>query len=148
MDKDKQDLLKLQLETIADVVQSWIDWDKKRRDEEGIQTTPETHIMNPPYWPTHGTLTNWVQVLRGEPIERPIEHSDANVDDHPIAWTITHQNFCGLWAYRPKGRRRRYCATVLVDGQITETGMHEDYLDAALEARQLLLGEEKDATTT
>lgn len=51
------------LNVIQREVQSWIDWDKRQRDSEGLETTPDTHIMNPPKWPSHGQLQEWVKAL-------------------------------------------------------------------------------------
>ncbi len=53
----------LQLTMIAAVAQSWINHDKAQRDKEGLATTPDTHIMCPPRWPSHGMLANWVAAL-------------------------------------------------------------------------------------
>lgn len=49
---------------IADIIQSWIDWDLNQRSKESLITDEGTHIMTVPNWPTHGQLTNWVKVLR------------------------------------------------------------------------------------
>ena len=53
------------LQEIAIQVQSWLDWSKKDRAEEGLSTKDETHLiaLPVPYWPSHGQLSQWVKVL-------------------------------------------------------------------------------------
>ena len=51
------------LETIASTIQSWIDYDKRTRDKEGLETTPDRHIMRVPHWPSHGMLETWVKTI-------------------------------------------------------------------------------------
>ena len=60
---DDLDALPVQLDTIAREVQSWIDWNRRERDAEGIETNEDTHVMRVPAWPSHGTLGNWVEAL-------------------------------------------------------------------------------------
>lgn len=58
----------IQTDTIARVVQSWLDWQKQSRKEEGLQIDDETHfICND--WPTHmsrGAFKEWVKVLSND----------------------------------------------------------------------------------
>ena len=54
------------LNTIANIIQGWLDWDENYRRQEGLNTEDGTHIMvlPVPVWPTHGALQNWVKALR------------------------------------------------------------------------------------
>lgn len=76
------------LETIALIVQSWIDFSKSERDAEGLEATDDTHIMRVPWWPTHGALTNWVKTLRqhsaalAQERERCARIADALASEH------------------------------------------------------------------
>lgn len=51
---------------IADQLQSWLDWDKRHREDEGLTTTRDTHIMSlpVPFWPNHGTMEHWIKTLQ------------------------------------------------------------------------------------
>lgn len=55
-----------QLEVIARIVESWIDWSANHWAAEGLTTEDGTAIMAlpVPVWPTHGQLSAWVEVLR------------------------------------------------------------------------------------
>jgi hypothetical protein len=58
-----------QLQAIGDNVAYWIKWVARQHEAEGLETTPDTHIMlpgenRPPYWPSVGQLTRWLTVLR------------------------------------------------------------------------------------
>lgn len=55
-----------------------------------------------------------------------------------ISNIIQDDRFCGVWAYRPQNKQRRYSATVIVDGKITETEMHDHWTAAVREAGELL----------
>ena len=59
--------------------------------------------------------------------------------DKPIADTIEHPRFCGLWTYRPYGGRRKFCATVIVDGVVNETEMFDEWRDALHAAGRVLV---------
>ncbi len=52
------------LQFIADVLQSWIDYDVKDREKEGLETMDDTKIRCFPKDPSHGVLKNWIKVLR------------------------------------------------------------------------------------
>lgn len=52
------------LDDIAGQLQRWIDFNKNDRDREGLETFPETYIISPPVWPTHGTIKVWVETLK------------------------------------------------------------------------------------
>lgn len=59
------------LQSIGDVVASWVRWVSRERDAEGLPTTPDTHIIlglegAPPVWPSIGQLTYWLQVIRDQ----------------------------------------------------------------------------------
>ena len=38
--------------------------------------------------------------------------------------------FIGLWTYRPHGRQRQFCASVMVDGEVRETEMYSTWSEA------------------
>lgn len=61
----EQDVTVIRLQTIAAIVQSWIDWSKEGRTIEGLTTEDGTAIMSlpVPIWPTHGSLAVWVETL-------------------------------------------------------------------------------------
>lgn len=57
------------LQAIGDCIAYWIKYETGTRSAEGLDTTPDTHIMlgydgAPPYWPSVGQLTRWLEVLR------------------------------------------------------------------------------------
>lgn len=56
---------RIQLDTMARVIQSWIDWDVKARAEGNLTTDDATHIMSlpVPVWPNHGQMKAWVATL-------------------------------------------------------------------------------------
>lgn len=53
------------LRFIGELVQQWIDWDTSERSRESLETDGDTAIMSlpVPYWPKHGQMTNWIDVL-------------------------------------------------------------------------------------
>lgn len=53
----------IKLDTMKRIFAHWAEWDKAARDREGIETTPDTYIMNPPTWPSHGQIAEWVKTL-------------------------------------------------------------------------------------
>ncbi len=59
---------------------------------------------------------------------------------------IRHDRFIGLWTYRPYGGTRRFCASVIVDGEVQETEMYNDWEDALRQAAGIL--ESTNETTT
>lgn len=63
-------LLQLQrqdkLNEIANILQYWLDHQKAQRDLLSITTSDLTHLIQPPSWPTRGTLKEWIKILRGE----------------------------------------------------------------------------------
>jgi len=46
--------------------------------------------------------------------------------------------FVGLWTYKPQGAKRKFCASVRVNGLVAETGMYDDWADALVGAREIL----------
>lgn len=48
--------------------------------------------------------------------------------------------FIGLWTYRPKGKKRQFCSSVMVNGEVQETGMYDEWTDALKEASEILEG--------
>ena len=54
------------LSIIASTIQSWIDWNIKQRNKEGLDTPPDTHVMQVPAWPSIDVLRNWVKILSTE----------------------------------------------------------------------------------
>jgi hypothetical protein len=68
----KADERERSLQAIGDVIEYWLKWVTRERDDEGLETTPDTHIMlanenAPPYWPSVGQLKRWLEVLRATP---------------------------------------------------------------------------------
>jgi len=53
----------LALRTISNCVGYWAEYDKYKRDKEGLPTTEDTHIISPTAWPSHGQIGNWVTAL-------------------------------------------------------------------------------------
>lgn len=49
----------------------WMEYDKKNRDAEGLETTDATHIMCPPTWPSYGMLKHWAAALGAATALRP-----------------------------------------------------------------------------
>jgi len=55
------------LQTISEVLESWIEWEKYKRNKHGDPPpNDETNIMSPPEWPSVGVLKRWIKVLRDE----------------------------------------------------------------------------------
>ncbi len=59
-------------------------------------------------------------------------------DKREISTIFNDPRFCGLWSYRPYGGRRRYCATITVDGLPTETELCDNWQDAVAAAGVIL----------
>ncbi len=55
-----------------------------------------------------------------------------------IAYVITHPRFCGLWSYKPQKQKRRYCCTVIINFQASETRMFDEWIDAVKEAGEMI----------
>lgn len=53
---------------------------------------------------------------------------------------FSHPRFIGLWTYRPRGKKRQFCSSVMVDGEVQETSMYDDWEDALVEASEILEG--------
>lgn len=53
------------LSVMRGVFQHWLDFEREKRAAEGVETTDETHIISPPYWPTHGQLKAFIATLDG-----------------------------------------------------------------------------------
>lgn len=51
---------------------------------------------------------------------------------------IDHPRFVGLWTYKPYGAERKFCASVMVNGLVAETGMYENWEDALIGAKEIL----------
>lgn len=51
------------LDTMRRIVAHWIKYDTEVRAQEGLTTGPETHLVAPPHWPSHGSLAAWVETL-------------------------------------------------------------------------------------
>ena len=58
------------LEGIAEVLRQWLEWNKGEREDEGLQTGDETHIvalpdglLPVPRWPTRGQLESWADTM-------------------------------------------------------------------------------------
>lgn len=47
-------------------------------------------------------------------------------------------HFVGLWTYRPHGKKRRFSASVMIDGEVQETSMCETWEGALVEAAEIL----------
>src|SRR5215510_5023272 len=57
--------LEMRLELLGDYFQWVCDWNKKKRDEENMTTDRHTAIICvPPHWPTHGTMSHWIETIR------------------------------------------------------------------------------------
>lgn len=64
------------LDAIRRQVARWASYDKESRERQGLVTSPDTHIVAPPVWPTHGQLANWVALfdrLLAMPTPNPAE---------------------------------------------------------------------------
>ena len=61
------------LQAIGDAVAYWLKYETGKRSAEGLETTADTHVwLNgydgaPPHWPSVGTLTRWLEVIRAVP---------------------------------------------------------------------------------
>lgn len=53
------------LTEIAAHIRSWLEWNKKDRDQEHLVTDDGTHIMALPVpsWPSRGALQEWIRVI-------------------------------------------------------------------------------------
>lgn len=84
---------------IAVEIQSWLDWQERCRRKEGLPVTDDTHLIVLPYWPTRGTLKNWIAeierltALRSEPAAGDVER---------VARAI-HDALGNGWAYQNYG---------------------------------------------
>src|SRR5262245_46666400 len=47
---------------IAKIVSWWLRYTRESREREGLETTPDTHVIMPT-WPTVGQLEHWVAAL-------------------------------------------------------------------------------------
>lgn len=61
---EKQITLGIQLDTIAGIIQSWINYAERRYRESGDEFTNDTAVMQLPMYPTVGQLRRWIEVLR------------------------------------------------------------------------------------
>lgn len=52
------------LDTMRRVVAHWVEYDTLIRAGEGLSTGPETYLVAPPHWPSHGALAAWVETLK------------------------------------------------------------------------------------
>jgi hypothetical protein len=51
------------LDAMARQIGQALDYDVAQRSQEGLETTPDTHLMSPPSWPSHGCLRYWIKAL-------------------------------------------------------------------------------------
>lgn len=49
---------------IADILQSWLDFEESKWKKEGKDMPEDGHLMAPPSWPTYSNIKNWIDVLR------------------------------------------------------------------------------------
>ncbi len=56
-----------------------------------------------------------------------------NLDD-----VISHPRFVGLWTYRPYGVKKQFCASVMVEGVVSETEMCGTWQEAVGQAGAIL----------
>ncbi len=51
---------------------------------------------------------------------------------------ISHPRFIGLWTYRPHGAKKQFCASVMVEGVVSETEMCKTWQEAVEQAGAIL----------
>lgn len=49
---------------IEGIIAHWLKYDREDRAREGLETTPDTHLMSPPTWPSHGQLEHWISAIQ------------------------------------------------------------------------------------
>lgn len=67
------------------------------------------------------------------------------MENNTITEIIEHPRFTGLWTYRPFGRKRKFCATVIVNGEPNETRMFIDWRDALKQAAEIIAETERES---
>lgn len=91
---------------IAVEIQSWLDWQERCRRKAGLPVTDDTHLIVLPYWPTRGTLKNWIAeierltALRSEPAAGDVERVARAIYDSMFA---PHER---CWGEDPRLRDR------------------------------------------
>ena len=60
---DSADRLRTGIQTIRHQIEEWISFDRGQRERQGLLTSPDNHIISPPFWPSHGQLGNWVALF-------------------------------------------------------------------------------------
>lgn len=66
------------LNEIALNLKSWLEHNRRERDQESLPTDDSTCIMCPPVWPTRGALKLWVETVeaaRDSMTYKPPSHS-------------------------------------------------------------------------
>jgi hypothetical protein len=53
---------------IANIARYWVKYTRESREREGLETTPDTHIMMPT-WPSIGQMEAWVKALSDGGVE-------------------------------------------------------------------------------
>lgn len=51
---------------------------------------------------------------------------------------LNHPRFIGLWTYKGYGAERKFCASVVINGLVAETGLYITWEDALLGAKEIL----------
>ena len=51
---------------------------------------------------------------------------------------INHPRFVGLWTYKPYGAKRKFCASVMANGAVTETRMYINWEQALIDATEII----------
>lgn len=60
---EELEVLRNRLDAIARQLDWWRDYDRAKRDKEGLETVHDTYIIAPPSWPSHGVLKVWSETL-------------------------------------------------------------------------------------
>lgn len=119
--------LALALGAIRLCVARWASYDKAERDRQGLSTPPDTHIVAPPVWPTHGQLAAWVDhldraeealsdagmLVGGEAVAALAVSADFEPQDTPdgfVEWTFAVRNSVPFGAGLYEIRHVRYLA--------------------------------------
>lgn len=55
--------IKIQLDAIRRQADYWVDFDVSARERQGLGSNDDTHIIAPPFWPSHGQLKAWSAAL-------------------------------------------------------------------------------------
>lgn len=121
------------LRVISQCLESWMTFDKAKRDKEGLETDEDTHIIAPPHWPSHGQLTKWVEVLDGAATRLRVPHQWQPIETAPDGdFTVKIDMWSGSKRFTDCYWGRRYkdepYGWIYESGYVPSYGPEESYV--------------------